>query len=412
MIAFVARSMKGHNGADLLAADILEGLCRSREQVAVVTDDARVAKASSRAPHVARWLESPKSLRFPWRRRTANVARAYASWAKWTLMDVRQRRALRELRPCLSVVNAFGSHRESVLRELRSTGPTALVVQESPRHFGGPYQATSLTTAISVLAGYSHLVFVSSRCRDEWLAFPGLAHKAAYYVPNCCRESHVDRVREQSRETVRARLGISPDTFAAVCVATLQHRKGQDVLIDQFAALRSVARNLELYLVGAPVHDRSWAESLRQRAADHLNGAKIHFLGARDDAIEWIYAADVLLLPSRAEAMPVVVLEAMALGTPVVAFAVDGVPEMIVHQRTGFLVDPTEPGQLVNAVSQLHANPDLRVRIARDASDRYRRMFSRELLVNRYVALVDELVHPATDAHALGVSGDSRCVHS
>jgi len=408
MIAFIARSMKGHNGADLLAADILEGLCASREQVAVITDDARSTQASVRVSKVVRWVESPKTLSFPRRRQP----RAYASWAKWSVLDIGLRRTLRELRPALTIVNAFGSHRESVVREVRDGGTTAIIVQESPRHFGGQHQPMPLTTAISVLASYSHLIFVSSQCRDEWLAVPAIGRTHAHYVPNCGREAEIARVCEQHRDAVRRRLGISPDAYAAVCVATLQHRKGQDILVDRFTELVEAVPNAELYFIGAPVHDRTWAASLRRRAAEHPSGAKMHFLGARDDAVAWIYAADVLLLPSRAEAMPLVVLEAMAAGTPAVAFAVDGVPEMIVHGHTGFLVDPAEPAQFIEAVRQLRGNPELRARIARHASDRYRRMFSRELLVKRYAALVDDVLHPTTDAQAFRVSGDDTCIRS
>jgi len=409
MLAFIARSLTGHNGADLLAGDILDGLAASGQVVSVVTDDARLAAARSAGVSTTRWLEAPKLVPFPASMRHRKTTRALARWAKWGVLDMRHRRALRHLSPALTLVNAFGSHRETIVRTVRGNGPAALIVHESPRHFGGPHQPVALQSALRILASYTHLIFVSSRCRDEWLAFPELAAKPAYHVPNCCREADVARVQLEAREAVRARLGIPRDGYAATCVATLQHRKGQDTLLDQLDALIAAAPNLELYLVGAPVHDRAWADELRRRTAQHPVRARVHFMGGRDDALDFIYASDVLLLPSRAEAMPLVVLEAMALGTPVVADAVDGVPEMIADGHTGLLVNPSAPDGFAEALAKLHRVPGLAAELASGGGDRYRRLFSREKLIQRYAALVDEITLPAVASAQLG---DCRCVHS
>jgi glycosyltransferase involved in cell wall biosynthesis len=77
----------------------------------------------------------------------------------------------------------------------------------------------------------------------------------------------------------------------------------------------------------------------------------VTFIGHTDQALKWTYAANVLALASRAEAMPLTVLEAMALGTPVVASDVDGIPELIVDGETGVLFPIDQPDRLRNALT-------------------------------------------------------------
>ena len=104
---------------------------------------------------------------------------------------------------------------------------------------------------------YSSLIFVSSRCREEWLSTGAFTDKQTFYIPNCCNESAVKKLRAEERMAVRRRLGLPADRLVAVCVATLQHRKGQDILVDQSPRLLEVAPDLSIYFVGAPIPGRT-----------------------------------------------------------------------------------------------------------------------------------------------------------
>jgi glycosyltransferase involved in cell wall biosynthesis len=105
--------------------------------------------------------------------------------------------------------------------------------------------------------------------------------------------------------------------------------------------------------------------------------------------MDLIRAADVLLLPSRAEAMPLVVLEAMAVGTPVVATDVDGIPEIIDHGRSGLLFSLDTPDSMVSLLSKLAFNSSVRDDLAQQASDRYWAEFS----TTRQVARLDSILN-------------------
>jgi glycosyltransferase involved in cell wall biosynthesis len=119
---------------------------------------------------------------------------------------------------------------------------------------------------------------------------------------------------------------------------------------------------------------------------------RVRLAGDRRDVPELLAAADVFVLSSRSEGLPVSVLEAMAAGLPVVASRVGGVPEVVLHERTGLLVAPGDPAQLAATLERLVARPELRRRFgaagraraeARFDLDPFRRghleLYSREL---------------------------------
>jgi glycosyltransferase involved in cell wall biosynthesis len=392
MLAYVARSINGLNGADQLVPDVLAGLLSTGRPVTVLSNSRLPLAALPRDPVTPpiRWLSPPAELTLPTsidRRLPGRVAR----WLKWSALDLRARRRLGALRPALTLVHSGASHSSRWLDDL-GAGARALIVHESPRHFGGMHQKWNVDEALAVMNCYSHLIFVSLRCQQEWQTIGGLWDKPTFYVPNCCREDAVWRLLTEDRAQVRQRLSMSPDRFVAVCVASVQHRKGQDILIDNFADLLDAAPDLELYLVGDVAFKREWGAELQRRVAERGFAGRVRFMGPRHDALDFIYAADVLLLPSRAEAMPLVVLEAMALGTPVIASSVDGVPELVNHGSTGLLFDPADPAGLTEALAAVAGDRELGMALARGGVARYWEHFSRAHLIRRYADVCEEIL--------------------
>jgi glycosyltransferase involved in cell wall biosynthesis len=300
--------------------------------------------------------------------------------------------------PTLAVVNDLGSHDCIRRSRIPSIPSSLLIVNQSPRHFGPPYQAKPLEWAVERMQEYSSFVFVSERCRGEWVALGAAAGKPTFRVPNCCDEDAVERLRRESRADVRSRLGLPSDRLVAVCVATIQYRKGQDIIVDQFPRLAEVAPDLEVHFIGAPVPGTDWvlgsveyATRVRDAARASPYGDRIPFVGAKRNALDYIYAADLLILPARAEAMPLTILEAMALGTPVIASNVDGIPEMIEHGVSGLLFDPAHPKGFVDAMATMAESSATREALASRAHDRYWSQFSRDRVRQGYGRVVDAL---------------------
>jgi glycosyltransferase involved in cell wall biosynthesis len=145
-----------------------------------------------------------------------------------------------------------------------------------------------------------------------------------------------------------------------VCVARLEPVKGHSVLIDAFARIASRDRPVELLLVG----DGRLRATLRRRVrALGLEGL-VTCTGVVDNAAlpALLQTADVFALASYAEGVPVALMEAMASGLACIATRVNGVPELLVHERSGLLVAAGDVGALASALDLLIDAPSLRAR--------------------------------------------------
>jgi glycosyltransferase involved in cell wall biosynthesis len=139
-------------------------------------------------------------------------------------------------------------------------------------------------------------------------------------------------------------------------VGAITPDKGQGVAVQALAALRDRGIDAELDLVGR-IQDEAMAAGLRADAdALGLDGS-VRLRGETEGIDAALVGADVLLLTSRGEGTPLVLMEALARLTPVVASAVGGVPEIVTDGETGLLVPPADPGALADAVARLAAEP-------------------------------------------------------
>lgn len=144
-------------------------------------------------------------------------------------------------------------------------------------------------------------------------------------------------------------------------VGALQARKGVDVLLEAMAGLRTAHPQARLTIVGDGEQRlalEAQARSLRLESAVRFAGAVAH------DRLPALYAtADVFCLPSFAEGVPTVLMEAMATELPVVSTAVMGTPELVEHELSGLLVAPGRSDLLADALARLLADAELRARM-------------------------------------------------
>jgi glycosyltransferase involved in cell wall biosynthesis len=160
--------------------------------------------------------------------------------------------------------------------------------------------------------------------------------------------------RAMARQTdVRAALGLGADVFVAGFVGSLDARKDPLTLVRAAALVDD--RRLVLLFVGR-FRDPGYASALRAEVERLGLGTRCHFAGYQANPSAFIRAMDALVLPTTGDALPRVILEAMAHGRPVVASAVGGVPELVVHGRTGLLATPGEPESFAAALRTLLAD--------------------------------------------------------
>jgi glycosyltransferase involved in cell wall biosynthesis len=144
-------------------------------------------------------------------------------------------------------------------------------------------------------------------------------------------------------------------------VARLAPEKGHLVLLDALRQLVDRGRDVELLLAGAGPFRDVVAAQVTALGLDE----RVRFLGpvGQDDLVELLDRADVFVLPSFAEGLPVALMEALARGVPAVATALAGIPELIEDRVTGRLVPPARPDALADAIEDLLDDDVLRARV-------------------------------------------------
>jgi glycosyltransferase involved in cell wall biosynthesis len=185
-----------------------------------------------------------------------------------------------------------------------------------------------------------------------------------------------------ARLRARAMLGLPPDAHVVGAVGRLTYQKAPD---DFLAALRAVGRPgvIGVWVGGGDL------EARMARLARRISGARVLLAGERADVFDILPAFDVFLLPSRYEGLPTAVVEAMVCGVPVIATAVNAVPDVVIPGETGLLVPPRRPDLMAAAIRHLLDEPALANRMAMSArahiGHRYGEPALRSVLASAYL---------------------------
>ncbi|MFD4638977.1 glycosyltransferase [Lentzea sp. NPDC058436] len=171
------------------------------------------------------------------------------------------------------------------------------------------------------------------------------------------------------------------DTPTAVCVGRLAHQKGQDLLLEAWPEVLQKVPDAELLIVG----DGPMAAQLQAR-----NHPNVRWHGHSDEVGAFYTEADVVVLPSRAEGMALVPLEAMACGRPVVAFDVEGVAQSI--GDAGEVVPAGDTKALAQAIALRLADPELAAAEGKRGRERAETLFDRDRMTDQIVTLTERLV--------------------
>ena len=199
------------------------------------------------------------------------------------------------------------------------------------------------------------VVAVAESARDVVMR-EGVRGDRVVVIPNAvdARDLQVDATREAARDA----LGLSRDAFVAAVVGRLSSEKGQDIALRALAIARRRGAAVTLAFAG----DGPDADALRALASELGVTDSAVFLGHQKQVGVVYRSADMLVMPSRSEAMPNALLEAMTLGVPVVATRVGGVPEVAEDGQTGWIVDPESPERLADAIVECVADAAERAR--------------------------------------------------
>jgi glycosyltransferase involved in cell wall biosynthesis len=173
-------------------------------------------------------------------------------------------------------------------------------------------------------------------------------------------------LRRSGRAAARQALGVVDDEVLAVTVANLRVHKDYPSLFAAATIATAAEPRLRFVTIGQGPLD----EQLRTELARTALGDRFRMLGFHPDPAAVVAGADIFVLASTHEGLPIALLEAMALGVPPVATDVGGVAEVVVDGRDGVLVPPSRPDLLAAAIVDLAADAERRTALARRAAER------------------------------------------
>lgn len=195
------------------------------------------------------------------------------------------------------------------------------------------------------------------------------------------------------RQKKRLELRLGSGDLLIGAIGRLDRQKGFATLIEAMARVKGTPLRLAILGEG-PEHDR--LQALIRR---HSLESTTWLLGEKDQVPSWLSAFDLYCLPSLWEGLPNALLEAMALGLPVVASAVDGVPEAVTDGKDGLLVPPSDPAALAKALKALAADPARRAALGAAATGTIATRFTLRRMIAEYEAAYERaLARRALDA--------------
>ena len=203
--------------------------------------------------------------------------------------------------------------------------------------------------------------------------------------------------RPQARASVRNSLGYSDRDILVCSVGQAVYRKGWDILIRAFARAAKEVPQMRLLLVGAIANTGesepdAYQKGLLKLADDLGIQDRVKFPGVRKDISDILSAGDIFAFPSRAEGLPLALVEAMAAGLPCIASSVGGAPEVIKDNENGLLVASEDIDAFAAGLTRLVTNQVLRSKLSENAPASLE-VFSLDYQAKNILRIYDELLH-------------------
>lgn len=229
---------------------------------------------------------------------------------------------------------------------------------------------------------YDRVVCISQAIYDV-LVKRGVPRHRLLLIRSAVRAS--DWLTPAPRDAFLAEFGLPADAPTIGVVAQLVERKGHRTLL---AAMAEAGERARVIFLG----EGGLRGELEAEAARLGVGGRVHFAGHRRDLQRWMGNFDLVVHPALMEGLGVALLQAAAAGVPVVASAVGGIPEAVLHGQTGLLVPPRDPAALGAAIRELLDDPARRAAVGQAAQRRVLAEFDVPAMADRHVELYRALV--------------------
>jgi D-inositol-3-phosphate glycosyltransferase len=243
--------------------------------------------------------------------------------------------------------------------------------------------------ALNAIRKSSQLIAVSEYIRQTAL-LQGVAPSVIHTIINPVPISNPQP--DPGLRDIRTEFHLEGDTPLVVAVGRLDPGKGHLALFEAFSELIQQMPNARLLICGISTSRDNYEFQLRQRVNELQINPYIIFAGQRNDIPAIMRSANVFCLPTELDPCPLVFLEAMAEGIPVVAYYSGGVPEMVLHNQTGLLSYPGDIQTLAANLQKLLSATTYAQRLGESGKLRVMAEFTPEIVANRWLKVLQGIV--------------------
>jgi glycosyltransferase involved in cell wall biosynthesis len=346
-------------GAERLLLTLLEQLDRRQfDSVLVCPGEGPFGPLANQTGVPIQTIDGLKA-RFTWR--PDHLFRYLLSFARIILQ---LRKKVSEVEPDLIHANSV---RAGLVATIAAIGLNQRVVWHIhdllPRH---PFNV--IIRAIASLSARGRIIAVAQASADRLVGEHSGLRRRASVIPNAI-DLEKFSAHNGARERLRRDLQIDANAPVIGMIGRLTPGKGQLEMLRLFPTVLAQIPDAKLLIVGAPAFndEHEYLALLNQTIAQMNLSDRIRMLGSRDDIPDILKALDLLVINSASEACSLVILEAMASGTAVLATSTGGTPEIIGHQRNGWLVRFHNDDELLAGVVTMLTDTKLRERLSSQA---------------------------------------------
>ncbi len=237
-----------------------------------------------------------------------------------------------------------------------------------------------------------HFHAVSATVKASAVRHLGLARERITVVERGRDPARLGEPGPERRHRARATLGLDPDTRVLLNVGRQEFQKGQRDLLEAFDVIAAERPDVLLLVAGRAGQSSGDLEERRRRSPHR---ERIRILGARDDVPELLAAADVFVSSSRYEGLPGAMLEALALGVPIVASDIAPHRDVVADGASGLLVPVEDAPALAAAVGRVLDDSALTRALAARGREEFAARFTLDASVRRMIELYDRVAQPA-----------------